>query len=493
MSDGVESSRIFPDFMLISWVVSSRSLHFLPTQFFKAPSYIFQRMADMSAADWQEIMAWLDEHPQPIFDASAQDVRHIEQSTTDANENGDQGIGSRVDFEGVSITPFRSSAPIFLPYFSQHPLVPSLQLDEPLEPQDNSAIYPQLDHSKPTEETTLQTVSTGRPLCNGNEEDLIDDNEGDLFDDGEEGLFDEEDINGINLQWSDELKTVQDARIFLASLSDKLQTPDVENDDARSIREGHLVHLGEDMLQALVHQPAPPPNELSRGQKDYYWKQQQRTMRKIQKSVSTISGRKIAEGRILVLLDEAINCHIVGLPAKDFKAGPVRKTGYKSLINLTCGERIAKMISCVQQNKMVSLDVLIGSGFEHLIRNPDHYLERKLTNLRSNAKKEEKKDRVREPQWRLPSHPVSMYGGAQDTALRGSTSTLGRKRRATEMEQEDGEATLSGRHRRSKYHVEPAQSDQQLASSRDGETFIQEPDFEEASIGAALGYWQHDV
>lgn len=196
-------------------------------------------------------------------------------------------------------------------------------------------------------------------------------------------------IEDVEVEWSGELNSVRDAYIFLETLSEPLQIPVVENDDATDISMNRMATLGAAILKAIAHRPAPPSKGMNKVQEFHYHRQQQHSMTKIRKSLSTDQGRKTAESRALILLETAVNCHLVGLPKKDFSLAPPPKQGYKSLTHLTCGERVSLITLRIQQNKLIAWDVISGSGFETLTRNPTHYFERKIANVKSNGNKKE--------------------------------------------------------------------------------------------------------
>ncbi|CZT24186.1 uncharacterized protein RCC_09903 [Ramularia collo-cygni] len=341
---------------------------------------------------------------------------------------------------------------------------------------------------------------------------------------GEELVADEQ-IENIEVRWSGEINTVQEARNFLASLSETLQIPKVQNDDAEGIRRGGLATFGSAILQAIVHRPATTPTGLQEEQRLYYIKQQRGAMSKIQHALSTDQGQKKAESMILMLLDAAIDCHIVGLPREDFTPKAASKGSYKSLTNLTCGQRINRIISAVQRHKLVSIDVLEGKGLQDLARNPDEHLSRKIKNLRSNAlsNKTHKPRRKRVPQALHESRqgsfaPSDQYGKMERTRTPGASLATNKlehrnsdverstmqenvpenvphvsigKRKASEMEDEETEQRSDLRSVRPRQDL-PGVSEQGVPLEIYDEPFNMPSHFDEAFFGDAQGEYRDD-
>lgn len=330
---------------------------------------------------WSE--TWNATSPQLPEHMSFGDIEPEQPPTSDNNFEPIQDYGDPAIFPDIDGWPISPTSPSLIPaIYNTRIFAPP-----PVEPWETGPFEPQTDQDDTLWSMLLRTPSNEGGKATSTISDLYDE---ELK--GWQSPTDEEEMNDTDPEWTGELNSAQDARNFLASLEEPLQIPNIKNDDAEDVRHNQMPIFGAAVLQAIAHAPAPPPDGMSATQESYYLKQQNDTMKKVQERLLTHTDRKIAESRALLLLDTAVDCHLVGLPRKDFELEIREKGGHRSATELSCGERIAKIMSCLKQNKIASLDVLEGKGFVHLARNPDHFLFRKIANVKSNGKKKQKHD-----------------------------------------------------------------------------------------------------
>jgi hypothetical protein len=190
--------------------------------------------------------------------------------------------------------------------------------------------------------------------------------------------------------WTGRFQNARDAAAFLAGLEEPLHLPNVPGDNVIWVAFMSMEDVAKEAFKAITHPFGPPPTEWDAIKVCYYQKQQVAATEKITEFLSTPQGHTTAEARLFMALQEAINVHLVGVPASHLvKRKRGDRTAYRTDLTLICSARLEAMRSGIEQNKLIAWDVLTGQGLTDFARNPAEFLGRKLVNVKSNGNKKE--------------------------------------------------------------------------------------------------------
>lgn len=163
----------------------------------------------------------------------------------------------------------------------------------------------------------------------------------------------------------------------------ELSPVQIVNDDWQLV-EINFQNWASRLHQALFHNPQVPSAKFEPYAVEYYWQHQNNTLSAI--FAIGKSDPEEAEARVMLVLQEIINTHKFGVPMGAYNRNN-KKFGYKVEENMTCSERLTKVINAATRDKYVAHDVLTGTNLKDMVRSPEAYLAKKVDNCRVNAKK----------------------------------------------------------------------------------------------------------
>jgi hypothetical protein len=184
--------------------------------------------------------------------------------------------------------------------------------------------------------------------------------------------------------YDEQFSTISDARRYLADEETRALQLD-RKDDVSDVRASLHLHCAR-LFAALTANPVQAPARFTPFQILYYDKNQANTLADVKSSV--VENHVHAEARVMIVIDEVMLLHSVGVPLSSTSCTRSRsKNGYRMDESLICSERVERVIEAAQKNKCVAHDILNDRGVNNLVLNPKEYLKRKQENARVNAKK----------------------------------------------------------------------------------------------------------
>ncbi|KAK3721120.1 hypothetical protein LTR37_003410 [Vermiconidia calcicola] len=161
---------------------------------------------------------------------------------------------------------------------------------------------------------------------------------------------------------------------------------ELENDDWNEIRSEKFDDVCQQLYRALNHPPSQAPHYFSPAERLWYNRNHNTTYNAVLRELQTPEQLSLAKARVILAMDEVIATNEIGVP-KIMIARSEQKShrGYEPQENLTCGQRVHKVIEYVRGNKYVALDVLRGLNMREFTVSPDKYVIRKYDNAQTNA------------------------------------------------------------------------------------------------------------
>lgn len=161
---------------------------------------------------------------------------------------------------------------------------------------------------------------------------------------------------------------------------------ELENDDWNEIRTEKFDDVCQQLYRALDHPPSQAPQYFSPAERLWYNRNHLKTYNAVLRELQTPEQISLAKARVIIAMDEVIATNEIGVP-KIMIARSEQKShrGYEPQENLTCGQRVHKVIEYVRGNKYVALDLLRGLNIREFAVSPDKYVIRKYDNAQTNA------------------------------------------------------------------------------------------------------------
>ncbi|KAF2719061.1 hypothetical protein K431DRAFT_296361 [Polychaeton citri CBS 116435] len=184
--------------------------------------------------------------------------------------------------------------------------------------------------------------------------------------------------------FSNEYATVDEAHAALArSGPSQRRRFKVENDDIQTAL-NNFNELCVRLFAAIQAKGEDAPEGWGERNADYYRQNQDKALSSIQGMLRTPAQRKEAEARVMVTVEEIVLTNRDGIPYRVLAMLNVGR-GFRPECALTTTQRASVVIDAVKKNKLVAKDIISGHDIGELVRSPQAYTERKVTNVRNNA------------------------------------------------------------------------------------------------------------
>lgn len=163
----------------------------------------------------------------------------------------------------------------------------------------------------------------------------------------------------------------------------------LENDSVDEVKQKELEgELSQMMFDSLLHEPAAPPQHWTEDEKAKYLEGQRWAMEWIKRHLQSEEDVANACARVKLVVHSAVDQHENGIPRNQLKPRlRTTKSGFSLEAGLKCLDRVRIMIDAVRDHKYVAKDVLTIDNLVDLARAPAAYLDRKLSNRKSNHQK----------------------------------------------------------------------------------------------------------
>ncbi|KAK3721113.1 hypothetical protein LTR37_003403 [Vermiconidia calcicola] len=226
-----------------------------------------------------------------------------------------------------------------------------------------------------------------------------------------------------NPVWAPSITSLEAAKEHLSARVKTYRKLNVKDDDADRVEQQELLNQAQLIYANLRSQPAATPNKVPQARHAEYAESQQTALGSCEKWMDTVEKRKTASARCMLLVGTGVDLHQIGIPSNELKPrratkteGPTTKTKgkramgknevnedqkeAKEFVTTISGfpvdtkskfsERFTKVAMHVKNNKLIAQDVIKGEKLDDLVRAPDAFFARKITNFNGNKIKEDR-------------------------------------------------------------------------------------------------------
>ena len=216
----------------------------------------------------------------------------------------------------------------------------------------------------------------------------------------------------------------------------------IKNDNVDDV-EGRIAELAKVIFDNLLLLPKPS-DDLDDEQKKLHTKRQETHLKKCQNKMTTEEDCEDASARCLLAVEAALRLHKKGIPKNKLMQGVKEqgsaadhnnnnnttntsgkkivktRTSYIVDTSTKCKERVEKIADLVKDNKLIAADLLTSlDKLDDISIAVDHYLGRKESNIRGNAKKADQLKDGKKVKQQGKSQPTVGAGGVKGTRVQG--------------------------------------------------------------------------